>query len=518
MSILKVSNMTQGFGERIIFNNVSFELRRGEHVGIVGGNGEGKSTFMKLITKKILPEQGTIQWNSNVTIGYMDQNVEVKKEYSVREYLRGAFEKLFLMEAKLEKLYAAMEYMKEEEINNALKTIGTIQETLEINNFYSIESKIEGIADGLGIKDLLDKSTAALSGGQRSKIILAKLLLEKPDILLLDEPTNHLDEENINWFKGYLKNYDKAFILISHDDRFLNDVITVVYHLENKTLTRYNGDYDKFLKLYEERKIQREIDYNKQQREIKKLEDYIKKNKVRASTAAMAHSREKKLEKIERIELNKNRIKPHFDFMESRPSGSLIFETKNLVIGYDEPLTKKLNLEMRKGEKIAIVGANGIGKTTLLKSLMGIIKPISGRVKLGEFQYMGYFQQEIKEGINKNSVIDELWNEFPEDTETIIRRKLARCGLTQEHINSTVDRLSGGEAAKVRLCKLINKKTNILVLDEPTNHLDIDAKVELKRALKTYSGSILLVSHEKEFYEDVADKIWNCEDWTLKIT
>lgn len=517
MSILNVRGMTQSFGERVIFNNVSFDLQKGEHIGLVGANGEGKTTFMKLITKQILPEEGTIEWNSKVDIGYMDQNVELKKEDSVRDYLRGAFSKLFHMEEKLEKLYIEMENMKEDEMDKALKTIGRIQETLELNDFYSIESKIEGIADGLGIRDLLDKSTEALSGGQRSKIILGKLLLEKPDILLLDEPTNHLDEENITWLRNYLINYDNAFILISHDNSFLNDVVNVIYHLENKTLTRYNGNYEKFLKLYEERKVQREIEYNKQQREIKKLEDYIRKNKVRASTAAMAHSREKKLNKIERIEINKNRVKPHFDFLESKPSASMIFETDSLVIGYDKPLTKPLNLNMRRGEKIAIVGANGIGKTTLLKSLMGLISPLDGKVTLGDLQKTGYFEQEIKEGSNKNSVVNELWNEFPKCTETEIRRKLARCGLTQEHINSTIDRLSGGEQAKVRLCKLINKETNILILDEPTNHLDVYAKEELKRALKNYSGSVLLVSHEKEFYEEVAERIWNCEDWTLKL-
>lgn len=517
MSILTVKNMTQGFGERTIFNNVSFELRRGEHIGLVGGNGEGKSTFMKLITKCILPEEGTIEWNSKVTIGYMDQNVELKKEDSVRQYLRGAFKPLYDMEAKLEKLYIEMADMNDKDMDMALKSIGRIQEALELSDFYSIESKIEGIADGLSIKELLDKSTADLSGGQRSKIILGKLLLEKPDILLLDEPTNHLDEENIDWFKGYLKNYDKAFILISHDDRFLNDVTTVIYHLENKTLTRYSGNYDKFLKLYEERKIQRDIEYNKQQREIKKLEDYIRKNKVRASTAAMAKSREKQLNKIERIEINKNKVKPHFDFMEDKPSASLIFETKDFVIGYDKPLTKKLNLVMRRGEKIALCGANGIGKTTLLKSLMGFINPIQGSVTIGEHQSIGYFEQEVKEEINEITALEDMWTEFPKAVESDIRRKLARCGLTHEHIYSSINKLSGGEQAKVRLCKLINKETNILVLDEPTNHLDVDAKKELKRALKAYSGSVVLVCHEKEFYEDVVDSVWNCEEWILKV-
>ncbi|MDZ7547991.1 ATP-binding cassette domain-containing protein, partial [Clostridium perfringens] len=246
--------------------------------------------------------------------------------------------------------------------------------------FYSIESKIEGIATGLGFKDLLDRGTSQLSGGQRSKILLGELLLEKPDILLLDEPTNHLDEENIEWLNGYLSNYENAFIVISHDNTFLNGVINVVYHLENKKLTRYVGNYEKFLKLYEERKTQILIDYNKQQKEIEILEDYIRKNKVRASTAAMAKSREKKLNKIQRIEIVKNKPKPHFIFQEASPSGSLIFETKDLVIGYESPLTSLLNLKMMREDKIALIGANGIGKTTLLKSLIGLLNPIDGEV------------------------------------------------------------------------------------------------------------------------------------------
>ncbi|MBE6051059.1 MAG: ABC-F family ATP-binding cassette domain-containing protein [Clostridium sp.] len=516
MSILDIRDMTQSFGERIIFDNVSFKLEKGEHTSIVGANGQGKTTFMKLITKYILPEKGVIEWSSKVKVGYMDQNVALKDEESVREYLRSAFKELFDMEKKLEKLYIDMASMDGDTMETALKKVGNIQDTLQEREFYSIESKIEGIANGLGFSELLDRLTSDLSGGQRSKIILGKLLLEKPDILLLDEPTNHLDEENIEWLKGYLNNYENAFILISHDNSFVNSVSNIIYHLENKKLTRYVGNYDQFLKLYEERRIQLRIDYTRQQKEIKKLEDYIRKNKVRASTAAMAKSREKQLNKIERIEIAPKNPKPHFNFLMSRSSGNLIFETKNLVIGYDKPLCKPLNLTMKRGQKIALVGANGIGKTTLLKSLMGILSPLEGSIKLGVYQHLGYFEQEVNESSNNKLVIDELWDEFPKLNQTEIRTMLARCGLTRKHIDSPIKSLSGGEQAKVRLCKLINKESNILVLDEPTNHLDKDAKDELKRALKEYEGSILFVSHEPEFYKDVASSIWNCEEWTLK--
>ena len=484
----------------------------------MGANGEGKTTFFRLISGEILPDKGRIEWNSKLSVGYMDQNVELKDEDSVRDYLRTAFAELFKIEKELNSLYEKIGIINDGKyMEKSLNKIAMLQGTLEERDFYKIESKIDAIASGLGFTDLLDKGTSKLSGGQRSKILLGKLLLEKPDILLLDEPTNHLDEENILWLKGYLSSYDNAFIVISHETSFLNSVINVVYHLENKKLTRYPGNYEKFIKLYEERKIQLRMEYTRQQKEIEKLEDYIRKNKARASTTAMAASREKRLNKIQRIEIIKNKPKPHFDFHEGKPSGSLIFETNNLVIGYDKPLTAPLNLTMRKGQKIAIIGANGIGKTTLLKSLMGILKPLEGEVKQGVLQEIGYYEQEIKDNISKKLVINELWDEFPKDNQRQIRGKLARCGLTKEHIESTLDTLSGGEQAKVRLCKLINKETNILIVDEPTNHLDPEAKEELKRALIAYSGSVIIVSHEREFYSEVATEVWNCEEWALKI-
>lgn len=348
-------------------------------------------------------------------------------------------------------------------------------------------------------------------GERRSKVLLAKLLLEKPDILLLDEPTNHLDEENILWLQAYLKNYENAFILVSHDTSFLNSVVNVIYHLEHKVLTRYSGNYDKFLSLYEAKSKQLLNEYSKQQDEIKKLEEYIRKNKVRTATAAQAKAREKKLNNIVKIELNKSKVKPHFNFKYSKAPWSIVMQSKDLVIGYDKPLTRPLNLKMERNDKIAIIGANGIGKTTLLKSLMGIIKPISGLVTLDEHLDIGYYEQEAK--LSNKAVLQEVWNEFPNMNKTEIRQILARCGLTNEHINSNIDVLSGGEAAKVRLCKIINMASNILFLDEPTNHLDVDAKEELKRALIEYEGSIILVSHDAEFYKDIVNKVWNCEQW-----
>ncbi len=314
MSILTVENMSHSFGDRILFKNVSFRLLKGEHIGLVGANGEGKSTFMKIITNEILVDEGTIDWNSKFSIGYMDQLVELKEGITVFNFLKKAFIKLFDIENKINDLYNNIGNMDKARMDKTLNQIATMQEILDKNDFYSINSKIQATVVGLGIKELLDRDVSALSGGQRTKILLAKLLLEKPDILLLDEPTNYLDEEHIEWLKSYLINYEGAFILISHDNNFLNSVVNVVYHLEHKTLTRYAGNYDYFVKLYEVRKEQRLIQYKEQQNEIAKLEDYIRKNKARASTAKQAKSREKKLDKIEKIEIKKEIIKPYFNF------------------------------------------------------------------------------------------------------------------------------------------------------------------------------------------------------------
>lgn len=512
MSILTVENMNHSFGDKILFKNASFRLLKGEHLGLVGANGEGKSTFMKIITNQILPDGGTIEWNSKFTIGYMNQLVDIKEGITVLNFLREAFVNLFDIENKINALYIKLANMNEEEMDKVLKKIAAMQEILDKSDFYSINSKIHATAAGLGLSELLDRNVSALSGGQRTKTLLGKLLLQKPDILLLDEPTNHLDEEHIEWLENYLINYESAFILISHDNSFLNSVVNVVYHLEHKILTRYEGNYDYFVRLYEIRKEQRLIEYKEQQNEIAKLEDYIRKNKARASTSKQAKSREKKLNKIEKIEIKKEIIKPHFNFKSVRMPESIIFKANDLIIGYNKPLSKPLNLKMKRGEKIAITGANGLGKTTLLKTLLGLLKPIDGEITLSDYRKIGYFEQEIVEN-NTALVLYDVWGTFPGLTQTEVRSDLARCGLTRQHIDSPINILSGGEQAKVRLCKLINEPSNVLILDEPTNHLDIYAKEELKRALKEYDGSIIIVCHEPEFYQDIATAVWNCEEW-----
>ncbi len=517
MSILTVNNLSHGYGDRAIFNNVSFKLLKGEHIGLIGANGEGKSSFMNIITGKLEPDEGKIEWSKRVRVGYLDQHTTLTKGMTIRDVLKGAFKYLFDMENEMNQICEKMSDVSPEELEVLLEDLGNIQDILTNNDFYVIDAKVEEIARGLGLNDIgLDKDVNDLSGGQRTKVLLAKLLLEKPDILLLDEPTNYLDEQHIEWLKRYLQDYENAFILISHDIPFLNSVVNLIYHMENQELNRYVGIYDDFIQIYEAKKQQLEAAYKKQQQEIEELKDFVARNKARVATRNMAMSRQKKLDKMEVIELAREKPKPEFNFRDARASGKLIFETKELVIGYDEPLSKPLNIRMERGQRIALVGANGLGKTTLLKSILGEIKSLSGSVELGDYLHIGYFEQEIKKS-NTNTCIDEIWQEFPSLTQFEVRAALAKCGLTTQHIESKITVLSGGEQAKVRLCKLINRDTNILILDEPTNHLDVDAKEELRRALKEYKGSILLICHEPEFYSDIVTDVWNCESWTLKI-
>ena len=517
MSILNVEHLSHGFGDRTIFTDVSFRLLKGEHIGLIGANGEGKSTFMNIITGKLMPDEGKIEWAKRVRVGYLDQHTVLKPGMTIRDVLASAFDFLFEMEERMNEVYGLMGEASPEEMDALMEESGTLQDLLDAHDFYMIDSKVEEVARALGLLDLgLDTDVTALSGGQRTKVLLAKLLLEKPDILLLDEPTNYLDAEHIEWLKRYLNDYENAFILISHDIPFLNSVINLIYHMDNGELNRYPGDYNKFQEVYAMKKAQLEAAYNKQQKEIADLKDFVARNKARVATRNMAMSRQKKLDNMDVIELAAEKPKPEFHFKEARTPGRYIFETRDLVIGYDEPLSSPLNIQMERGEKIVLTGSNGIGKTTLLKSLLGLIPSISGTVEQGEFLQIGYFEQEMYQSID-TTCIEEMWKEFPGFSQYEVRAALAKCGLTTKHIESKVKVLSGGEQAKVRLCKLINRDSNVLVLDEPTNHLDVDAKDELKRALLAYKGSILMVCHEPEFYEGLATRVIDCTKWTTRL-
>lgn len=517
MSILTVENVSHNFGGRGILENASFRLLKGEHVGLVGANGEGKSTFLKIITGKLMPDSGKIEWAKRVSVGYLDQYTIFTRGKTIRDILREAFQGMYEMEAEMLQIYEQMEKASPEQLEEMMEDVGEIQNILESNSFYTIDARIEEVANGLGLGEIgLDKDVDALSGGQRTKVLLTKLLLQNPTILILDEPTNYLDAEHIEWLKRYLKDYENVFILVSHDASFLNEVVNVIYHIENTTLVRYTGDYEQYLEMYNLKRRQEEKAYERQQKEVEKIEDFIARNKARISTTGRAKSRQKQLEKMEMLEKPREKVKPVFQFKEARSPGKIVFHAEQLVLGYQEPLTKPLNLILERGQKVAIKGVNGLGKSTLLKTILGDIKPVSGEVKLGDYLYPGYFAQEtINDG--NNTALEEVWSEFPGLTNYEVRQALAKCSLTTENIESKMVVLSGGEKAKVRLCKVMLKETNWLVLDEPTNHLDMEAKAEFKRALQTFNGTILLVSHEPEFYSDWITHIWNLEEWTTKL-
>ncbi len=516
MSILNVEHVTHGFGARQILNDASFRLLKGEHVGLVGANGEGKSTFLNIITGKLMPDEGKIEWCKRITTGYLDQYSTLEKGKTIRDVLHDAFAHLADLEQEMLQLYDKMADCTEDEMNELMEDVGEIQSILEYSGYYTIDAKISEYANGLGLGEIgLDRDVTELSGGQRAKVLLAKVLLENPMILILDEPTNFLDENHIAWLKNFLQNYENAFILVSHDIPFLNDVINVIYHVENAVLTRYTGDYENFQRMYELKKRQIEQAYEKQQKEIADLQDFIARNKARVATTNMAKSRQKKLDKMDIIEKTHEKPKPVFAFQSARTPGRVVISGEDLVLGYDEPLTRPVSVTIERNKKIAIRGVNGLGKSTLLKTLLKLIPAVSGTVEHDQFLEVGYFEQE--EIATSETALQTIWNEYPSMTNAEVRAALAKCGLTTEHITSQMKVLSGGENAKVRLCRLMLKPVNLLVLDEPTNHLDVDAKDALKTAVQNYRGTVLLVSHEPEFYMDVVDEVWNLEDWTTKI-
>lgn len=515
MSILTVTDLNHTYGGREILKNVSFRLLKGEHVGLIGANGEGKSTFMNIITNKLMPDEGKIEWAKRVRVGYLDQHSDIDKNKTIKETLQDAFNWLYDIEKEMNDIYMNIADVSQDKMDDMLNEAGVLGDILEQHDFYMIDTKVEEIARAMSLYDFgIETQIGDLSGGQRSKVLLSKLLLQKPDILLLDEPTNYLDIEQIEWLKRYLQEYENAFILISHDISFLNSVINLIWHIDNCELSRYVGDYNEFERLYQLKQEQIESAYKRQQQEIAKLEDFVARNKARVATRNMAMSRQKKLDKMERIELKREKPKPEFNFKQTSATSKLIFETKDLVIGYDKPLTKKLNLRMERGDKILITGANGLGKSTLIKTILGKIDNLGGSIYYGENLKIGYFEQEERQN-NTNTSLEEMWQEFPNMNQHEVRAALAKCGLTTEHIESKVMVLSGGEQAKVRLCKIINKETNILFLDEPTNHLDVYAKDELIRAFKEYKGAIIMISHDLDFVSELNSKVWKMEDFVL---
>jgi ATPase subunit of ABC transporter with duplicated ATPase domains len=523
MSLLTVEQLSYTFADRKILKRVEMQLTKHHHAALVGPNGTGKSTLLSLLGGHRLPDEGRILWLPGTKIGYLTQQLDIDPEASLRAVLLTAFADLYALEHEMLELADKIAVTAAEEPtsgsgqswNAYTRRFAETQELLLSSGFYDIDTTVAKVADGLGLTALgLETPVSMLSGGQRTKVALAKLLLQQPDVLLLDEPTNYLDTMHVDWLAGYLSEYPHAFIVVSHDTAFLNRIANVVFHLLNQELTRYPGNYDAFLKAFELRKNQAQTLYQQQQEEIRKLETYIQKNKVRASTATQAKSREKRLAKTlaERIDPPKSAPHPRFRFHYLESPTAVVAATKDLIIGYGNPLFGSLDLKVKRGAKVAVTGFNGIGKTTLLRTLLGEVPSLSGSVVLGDGVRVGYFEQEARK-VGEETPLESIWMAYPKLTHKEVRQALAACGMRGEKVLQPSTTLSGGEQAKVRLCHLMLSGANWLVLDEPTNHLDAEAKGALREALMTFDGTIVLVTHESEFYRDWITDIWDVSRW-----
>lgn len=513
MSLLEVKNIYHTFGDKPLFKDASLSLFGGDKMGLTGLNGAGKTTFIQMLTGHLLPDQGTIKWNQKLRVSYLDQQAGVKETISVHSYLESAFSDLFEMEKCLEKINEEIAQTQDENrLYKLYLRMGGLQEELESRNFYAIHSEVEKIAHGLSIHTFgMDTPLCNLSGGQRIRVLLGKMLLERPDVLILDEPTNFLDKENVEWLAKYLISFQGAFILVSHDLDFLNRVVNCICDIDQGKITRFNGNYESFLVQKEKKQAEYAKQYQAQQKEIANLEDYISRNIVRASTSKMAKSRQKRLDKIERLEKPTDTAPPSFSFSYTPPVGKTVLWINDLEVGYDQPLLPPMNLMLRAGQKIAVTGFNGIGKTTFLKTICGFLPPVHGSFRMADRLKIGYFEQEHIWSDPSLTPLQEVKNCFPKLNDKEVRAALARSGLKSTLMMQKLSTLSGGEQAKVKICKLTLESFGLLVLDEPTNHLDRLAIERLKTAILEFEGTVIFVSHSKEFCDEVADATFNFE-------
>lgn len=511
MSVLEINGLSHIYDEKLLFDNAGISINNGEHIGIVGLNGAGKSTFMNIIAKKIPQDEGEIKWLPGIRWGYLDQHAEVESEISVMDFLRSAFKHLFDTNERLENIYAELSVETDEaKQSNLIDKSARLQEYLIESDFYDLDSKIKKVTNGLGINNYgYDTPLGNLSGGQRAKVMLAKLMLEDLDVMLLDEPTNFLDVEHVEWLIKFLENFKGTFLVVSHDTLFLNRICRGILNIENSEIKKYSGSYDQFMLTREQNAKQYEDRYLRQQKEIERMEIYIAKNKARAATAGMANSRKKMLDKIEVMKKPAVILDSDFSFpyIDLHTKDMLI--VKNLQIGYEKPLLPPINFHMASDTKIWIRGTNGIGKSTLLKTLMGQQKSLGGSFHFHLATKIGYLEQDLIFG-NKSLNAMIYFNEcFPKLNNKDQRSALAKVGLKGDLATNPIEKLSGGEQVRIKIAVLMNTPSNILILDEPTNHLDIRAKDSLKKAISEYSGALILVTHEQDFAESVCNKTFD---------
>ena len=516
MIVLSCNNLNKSFGIDTILENVSFTVNEGDKVGIIGVNGTGKTTLFKILSGIYGYDSGDIYLGKGVEIGYLEQNTNFHSEGTIFEEVLEVFKDLIEMETYLRDLEVKIANESSNPNSKELEKImneysNKLEKFSELNG-YGYKSEAKGVLKGLGFSDEdMDKKINILSGGEKTRVLLAKLLLKNPSLLLLDEPTNHLDSEAIEWLEVFLKQYKGTVIIISHDRYFLDQVVNRVFEIHNKKLRTYNGNYSKFIELS---KVEKELELKKfedQQKEIKKQEESIDRLKAygREKHLKRARSKEKMLDKVEVLDRPEMyRKKANIKFSPSVTSGNDVLEARDISMGYgDRTLFRNLNLNIYRGEKVALIGPNGAGKSTLFKIIMNNLQPLTGSVKLGTNVHVDYFHQEQKTLNLDNTIIDEIWNDHPQLTQTTLRTMLGAFLFEDEEVFKKISTLSGGERARVAILKLILSNSNFLLLDEPTNHLDIDSKEVLEEALLNYEGTLFTISHDRYFLNTVIDKI-----------
>lgn len=514
MILLQANQVARHFGAETLFENIQLEIQDRSRIALVGRNGAGKSTLLKIIAGIDPTDAGTLSKTKHLTIGYLDQHSGLNSQLTIWEEMLSAFDGIIKMEQRLRdlelKLGDELEQANPLTYPRLLKEYDQLQHDFNDLNGYGYEAEIKAVLNGFHFgPEFYNRPVTSLSGGQKTRLALAKLLLERPQLLILDEPTNHLDIKTLDWLENYLQNYRGALLIVSHDRYFLDKVVTEVYDLSRQKATYYKGNYSRYLVLKEEQLASDWKAFEKQQTEINKLEDFVARNLVRASTTKRAQSRRKQLEKMDRMEKPQGDEKSaRFSFDVAKESGNVVLQTENAAIGYEETiLCEPINLDIRKKEAIALVGPNGIGKSTLLKSIIGDLPFIKGNAHLGANVSIGYYDQEQAKLASNKTVLNELWDEHPMTVEKDIRSILGSFLFSGNDVEKTIPQLSGGEKARVALAKLAMNQENFLILDEPTNHLDIDSKEVLENALIDYEGTILFVSHDRYFINRIATKV-----------
>ena len=510
MIILQANKIERSFAGEVLFDNINLQVDERDRIALVGKNGAGKSTLLKILVGEEEPTSGEINKKKDVSLSYLAQDGRFESENTIYDEMLHVFDDLRRTEKQLRQMELEMGEKSGEDLDKLMADYDRLSENFRQAGGFTYEADIRAILNGFKFDESMwQMKIAELSGGQNTRLALAKMLLEKPNLLVLDEPTNHLDIETIAWLENYLVNYSAALIIVSHDRYFLDKVATVTLDLTKRSLDRYVGNYSRFVELKEQKLATEAKNYEKQQKEIAALEDFVNRNLVRASTTKRAQSRRKQLEKMERLDKPEAGKKAaNITFQSEKTSGNVVLTVENAAIGYDgEILSEPINLDLRKMNAVAIVGPNGIGKSTFIKSIVDQIPFIKGEKRFGANVEVGYYDQTQSKLTASNTVLDELWNDFKLTPEVEIRNRLGAFLFTGDDVKKSVGMLSGGEKARLLLAKLSMENNNFLILDEPTNHLDIDSKEVLENALIDFDGTLLFVSHDRYFINRVATHV-----------